>query len=298
MRIIHQVTAELPDSIAIAKKFRPLWSGVLVFDGKVIRVYDAVATKMNPQSFTEDERRWRHKKRWLCGIDYGTGDLPHYDLADSENMIDLVLYFKTLQAIDYRLVALICDGNPLIPKAAKFVYGNDLIVQRCTRHFLEDLRDLLPVDEERQKERAALVQLIMHIQRVIEAVTLEIAGEHWRLLQAYAQTCPSPIKQTMLAMFKRTKLELTAHLLHPEFVLPHTSNDIENLFRQLMLRLRSLGRFARQRYARDYLKAWALLRRFTPFTDCCQKRRDRNGKKPLEIAGCNIANIDPLKLRC
>lgn len=123
MRIIHRVSAQLPDSVAIAKKFCPLWSGILVFDGKVIRVFDEVARRLDPKRLSEDELRWMHKIRWLCGVDFGTGDLPHYDLGDSENKIDLVLYFKTLTTINYRLVALVCDGNPLIPEAARFVYG-------------------------------------------------------------------------------------------------------------------------------------------------------------------------------
>jgi len=161
MRIIHRITAQLPDSTMIAKMFCPMWSGVLVFDGKVIRVYDKLLEKMNQSKLTEDEIRWRHKMRWLCGVDYGTGDLPHYDLGESENMIDLVLYFRTLKKINYPLVALVCDGNQLIPRAAKFVFGSQIIVQRCTRHFLVDLRRLLPTDETKKEERTKLVQLIL-----------------------------------------------------------------------------------------------------------------------------------------
>lgn len=297
MAIIHRVTAVLPTSIDIAKKFCPLWSGILVFDGKVIRVYDRLVKHMDQTKFTDDERRWMHKMRWLCGVDYGTGDLPHYDLADSENKIDLVMYFQTLKSINYRLVALICDGNQLIPEAAKFVYGNGIVVQRCTRHFLEDLRRLLPNADERPDGRAELEKLIFYIKQVVEAETIEVAGDALLKLHAYAPTCKSPIKRTMLAMLKRAKVELTAHIMHPELHLPHTSNDIENLFKQLMLRLKSLGRFYHQIYAKNYLNAWALLRRFTPFTDCRNKRQRRNKKAPLQLAGCEIKNIDPLKLR-
>ncbi|MFH0830805.1 MAG: hypothetical protein V1895_01975 [Parcubacteria group bacterium] len=47
MRIVHGVTADLPDSADIARMFRPTWSGVLVFDGKVIRVYDEFVKCLN-----------------------------------------------------------------------------------------------------------------------------------------------------------------------------------------------------------------------------------------------------------
>lgn len=296
MRIIHRVTAQLPDSVAIAKKFLPLWSGILVFDGKVVRVYDRVLKKMDQSKFTDEELRWMHKMRWLCGVDYGTGDLPHYDLGESENMIDLVLYFQKLKSIKYHLIALVCDGNPLIPRAAKFVFGKQIIVQRCTRHFLEDLRRLLPNEEEQKEERIKLEQLIAYMKYVIEADTLKDAADHLIVLKQYTEQYKNPLARKMIRLFQKTKVELTVHLFHPELKLPHTSNDIENLFKQLMLRLKSFGRFSHQDYARNYLSGWALLRRFTPFTDCRNGRKHRNKKTPLELAECEIKNIDPLKL--
>lgn len=296
-KIVHLVAEQLPDSVSIAKKFNPRWSGILVMDGKVVRVFDKLATQLKQGALTEDEERWLHKMRWLCGIDHGTGDLPHYELAESENKIELVMYFKVLKSLNYLLKGLITDGNPYIVEAARFVYGEEFVHQRCTRHFLEDLRRLLPVEEEGGRERVALEELISMIQSVIEADTIEDALRAHQTLRSSARRVRHPIARMMISMFERTKPELLAHLLHPELNLPHTTNDIENLFKQLMLRLKSLGRFYHHRYAREYLKAWALLRRFTSFTDCRGYRRCRNGKAPLEIAGCEIKNIDPLKLR-
>lgn len=294
MKIIHLVIARLPDSIAIAKQFHPLWSGILVFDGKVVRVYDKLAAKLKPGTLTEDEERWLHKMRWLCGVDHGTGDLPHYEIADSENKIDLVMYFQTLKSLNYPLKGLICDGNPLIPEAARFVYGEGFVLQRCTRHFLEDLRRLLPPTEDDPNTRVTLEGLIAGIKQVIEADTLEAAVVADRALKRSSR---HSIARTMIQQFERTKGDLLAHLLHPDLHLPHTTNDIENLFKQLMLRLKSFGRFFHYRYAREYLKTWALLRRFTPFTDCRGNRKHRNGKAPLTLAGCEIKNIDPLRLQ-
>ena len=294
--IIHRLTSELPDSSAIAAKFRPHWSGVLVFDGKVVRVYDELSERLNQGAFTDQEWRWRHKMRWLCGVDHGTGDLPHYQLAEEEGKIDLVMYFQGLKALQYPLTAVVADGNPSIPEAVKFVFGEQIIFQRCTRHFIEDLKHLLPADDQRVAERTRLEELILCIQRVIEADSLEDAGQHLDMLRRSYRSCRSPLKRQLLAMFEQAKPQLTAHLLYPELHLPHTSNDAENLFRQLMLRLRTIGRFAHQRYAKDYLNAWALWRRFTPFSDCRGSRKNRNRKAPLELAGCEISNIEFLKL--
>lgn len=295
-KIIHAFIAQLPDSAAIAERFGPLWSGILVLDGKVVRAYDKIAKKLNRAHFTDQEWKWLHKMRWLCGIDHGTGDLPHYELAESESKIDLVMYFKTLKSMNYPLKAVVSDGNEYIPEAARFVYGKDIVHQLCPRHFIKDLKKVLPTEAGAEAERAELEELIVCIQRVIEADTLEESGEQIGKLQHCYQACKSILKQPIILKFKIHKQALTAHLLHPELHLPHTSNDIESLFKQLMLRLKSLGRFHHHRYARNYLNAWALWRRFTPFTDCKGSRKCRNKKAPLEIAGCEIANIDFLKL--
>lgn len=297
MKIVHRVTAKLATSATLARRFLPCWSGVLVFDGKVVRVYDRLATRLRPGAFSKDELRWLHKMRWLCGVDHGTGDLPHYVLADSESQIDLVMYFETLKSLHYPMKAVVCDGNRDIPRAARFVFGDDLVIQRCTRHFLEDLRDLLPSEKEVGKDvRGRLEQLIAAIKSVIESCDLQTAAARFEELPDMRRV-RNPIARTMLTMFHEAKNELTAHLTHPELELPHTSNDAENLFKQLMLRIKSIGRFFHHRYAADYLNAWALLRRFTVFTDCKGERKRRNGHAPLELAGCEIKNIDPLKVQ-
>jgi hypothetical protein len=297
LKIVHRVTSCLPDGIAIRRQFLPLWSGILVVDGKVVRVYDKLSSKLKRSSLSEDELRWMNKMRWLCGIDHGTGDLPHYALAKEESRIDLVMYFQALKLMDYPLFAVVCDGNPEIPHAARFVFGAQVVVQRCTRHFLEDLRKLLPAEEDDPKGRERLMRLIGRIKSIIEAATIEDMMERFDALKRDRGRYRSPVAKQMLRMFLDAKGQLCAHLLHPELHLPHTSNDIENLFRQLNLRLKSLGRFFRQSSARDYLNAWALLRRFTKFTDCRNGRRHRNGKAPLTLAGCEISNIDPFKLK-
>lgn len=297
LRMIHEVTRRLPDSASIQKKFLPLWSGILVFDGKVVRVYDKLGALLKESSLSEDELKWMHKMRWLVGVDFGTGDLPHYDLAQSESKIELVMYFKRLKDIGYPLKALVCDGNPQIPAAMRFVFGEGIVVQLCTRHFIEGLRRLLPPEEETIDTRALLEDLITHIQRVIEADTMEEAHAHLQALKVFAETVIHPFKETFIKLFQQHKNELCAHLLHPELALPHTSNDAENLIRQLNQRLKTWGRFFHRHYTKYYLNAWALFRRFTPFTDCKGERRYRNGKAPLELAGCDIKKIDPLGLR-
>lgn len=289
MALVHRVTAGVKDSTWIAEHFPLRWSGVLTVDGKTIKAYDRL-TKQLKGKWSDESLRAMSRKVWICGIDYGTGDLPHYELAEEETKIDLVMYFQTLKKIGYPLRVLVCDGNEDIPAAARFVFGKQIIVQLCTRHFVENLKR----QAEGDSEHSSTQHVIFLIQRIIEADGLEQAGIFLESLKQLQHL--KPVERQLIAMFKRHAEKLTAHVLHPEMNIPHTSNDIENLFKQLNLRLKSIGRFHHWRYAANYLKAWALLRRCTPFTDCRNGRKWRNGQAPIEIAGADMSNIDPLKL--
>jgi len=292
MKAVHNVTGKARDSIWIANNLKPNWSNILVFDGKVIRAFDSYVKKLKANhSFSEKEIKWMHKKVWLCGIDYETGDLPHYDLADEETRIDLILYFKNLKKIGYNMRILVCDGNPDMPHAAKKVYGEDnLIIQLCTRHFVEGLKRVAGVD----KNIPHTQKLINLIQYIIQAKSERQAKYFLKFLNK--MRIQTETEKQIIDRFKKHKEDLMAHIKYPELNIPHTSNDIENLFRQLNLRLKTINRFNHWKYARDYLKAWALMRRFTKFTDCRNHRKYRNGKAPLELAGIDITGMDYLKL--
>lgn len=117
----------------IIRRFSPRHGTVLLVDGKYVRV--AV-----PRSFRRDGTvRMRNMMCWIAGVDFATGDIPHYALADEETMVDLVLFFTRLKEMGYVLRVLVCDGNDEIVRAAMKVYGPDTLVQLCTRHFVEGL---------------------------------------------------------------------------------------------------------------------------------------------------------------
>lgn len=286
---IHLRSADAKDSVWIANRFSPKWKNILVFDGKYVRVYDELSKNLKEDT-GESEINLRNKMVWLCGIDYETGDLPHYDLAEAETRIDLVMYFRALKEIGYPLRVLVSDGNPEISYAARKVFGQNILHQLCTRHFIEGLKR----HAGEAKDNLRISNLITLIQRVIEAPNLD---ESVKYLDELKRTrIRTPLERTLINIFKTHSRELTTHLFYPELNIPHTSNNIENVFRQLNLRLKTIGRFHHWRYARDYLKAWTLLRRFTKFTDCRNGRKWRNGKAPIEIAGVNINGVDCLNL--
>lgn len=293
MKIIHKVIHGVKDSVWVANNFSLSWSSVLVVDGKSIRVYNRLAQKLDLKKFTDLEIKYLHKKVWLCGIDYGTGDLPHYDLADEETMIDLVLFFRVLKQINYPLKVLVSDGNEDIIRAARHVFGDTFLHQLCTRHFIEGLKRQVRAGGLELNQK--MNELIMMIQGVIEADTLE--NSLAILVKLKSKKYHYSAHKEILKMFHEHIDELTTHLQHQELKIPHTSNDIENVFRQLNLRLKSVGVFGSFRHARNYLKAWALWRRTTKFTDCRGARKTRNGRSPLELA-CRkrLVDIDFLSL--
>lgn len=286
MDVVHRVTKRLADSLDVARALRPVWGGILVVDGKYVRTKQLRALRADVRV------RQRNLMCWICGVDAWTGDLPHYALADEETMIDLVLYFRRLKEIGYELRVLVSDGNPDFVRAARKVYGEHILVQLCTRHFVEGLRR--KAQEAGMRDDAQTGKIIFAIQRIIEAKTLEEAGQHLADLKRLRRR--HPIHQLLLDDFKQNADALTQHLQRPDLDIPHTTNDIESLYRQLNLRLRSIGQFMHWQHAEHYLRAWALWRRFTPFTDCKNKRKIRNKKTPLECAQCRLDGVDMFKI--
>lgn len=272
---VHLATLQVKDSQYIKEKFSPVWGGVLSVDGKYVKVYDPV-----------DKRTFNYC--WICGIDYPTKDLPYHLLHDEEGKIDLVIYFKRLKELGYPLKVLISDDNHEILEAARLVYGDSFKFQLCVRHYLEKLiRWIYPAKTDR---------LIEQIRRIILASDLKQAKQELKYLSdhRYELVKTKTQKQIYLDFNEHVKY-LATYLKYPEYI-PRTNNEIENLFRQLNLRLKTINRFYSWQYATNYLNAWALMRRFTPFTDCRYPNKLRNGKAPLELANCQIKRFDYLNL--
>lgn len=193
----------------------------------------------------------------------------------------------------YILQNLVSDGSPEIPHAARKVYGDNFIFQLCTRHFLEGLRNLM-IAKEMEQKISETETLIQNIREIIQAKTLAIAKEKLETLRTEKHFYKTIIQKIIFRQFKEKFNSLMSHLFYPERNIPHTNNDIENLFKQLELNIGSVGRFGKFWNAHHYLNAWALKRKFTKFTDCKGQRKHRNGKAPLELAGCDIKDLDYL----
>lgn len=274
MKYIHDTSAKLGDSVFVASKVKPCWGSVLVVDGTYVRMNKKIG---------------RSHMCWITGVDFKTGDLPHYALADEETMIDLVLFFKTLkEKLKYDLKVLVSDGNEDISKAARKVYGENILTQLCTRHFVEGLKR--KAREFGIHEVPHTQNIIFTIQKLIEVDTLEMAEEKLQILKRIRIT--NKFERILVEDFKSHSNELTTHIQHPELHIPHTTNDSESLFTQLKMRTKTMIQFQQIPYIKNYLNAWCLWRRTTPFTDCKGKRKYRNKKTPLACAHAQTRGVN------
>lgn len=206
--------------------------------------------------YTKAEKRWLHKMSLLIALDLGTLDIPIHHLGSEETTIDLVLMLRELKEIGYPLKGYVTDGNEDIKKAVKLVFGN-VPRQLCTRHYLQNLKIKLKGGK------------ISNFQ-YDDACHALLNGAKPKLLKVHDD----------LFTYREIK------------GLPHTNQQIENFIRFLNLRLKTINQFHDWRTAKNYCDTLILSRRFTPFTDCRDKTK--NHKAPLELAGCDIKNIDYL----
>lgn len=255
-KIITEVTGQCVSAAWIARNLKPQWSGYLALDGKMIRVWDWAAKHFR---YTREERRWLHKMSLLLALDLGTLDIPDHHLGDDETAIDLVMFLQSLKKLDYPLKGYISDGNKDIERAVARVFGY-VPHQLCIRHYLQTLRVKL-IEEKITKFQ-------------------------------YEDAC-----QAILSGSKPKYIKVPDELFTYRQIkqLSSTNQQIENLNRYLMLRLKTIGQFQSFQSAKDYCNALTLMRRFTAFTDC--KDKIKNHKAPLTIAGCDVKGLDYLTLR-
>lgn len=255
-KAIGEVTSQCVSAAWVANNLKPEWSGYLALDGKMVRVWDWAAKHFR---YTKEEKRWLHKMSLLIALDLGTLDIPDHHLGSDETAIDLVMFLQSLKGLGYPLKGYISDGNKDIERAVEKVFGK-VPHQLCIRHYLVNLRDKLGKGE------------IAKFQYEDACQTLS-QGAKPRYLKVPSE----------LFTFRKVKQ------------LPTTNQQIENLNRYLMLRLKTIGQFQSFQSAKAYCNALTLMRRFVPFTDCRDKTK--NHKAPLLIASCNVKGLDYLTLQ-
>ncbi len=276
LKTVLVIISDLASPETIAALLKPRWSGILSVDGKYIRTFDWSVEHFR---LTARERRFAHKTVLLAGIDVPTKDIPYSRLGDEETVIDLVIFFQGLKRVSYDLRVLVTDGNPDIERAARKVYGERFEHQLCHKHFLDTLR--LYAKDESEENRANTEQLI---ELIGKALKKSYYVEFWGRTETQVK---------IVKYYEKKYPKLSVWIKNPR--VPRTNNHIENLFRQFNLRLKTINIFRNHQNTEKYLNALILARRFTKFECCRGRNKMKNGKAPLELAGCNIDGVDYLK---
>lgn len=247
---------DLPHCADITRKYCSKFSGILLVDGKYIKV-----------------KGFDRKIPVIYGIDYLTHDIPTYIFSVSENYQTLKKFFSSLRLLNYPLYSLVSDDNLNFPQTCFEVYPK-ASWQLCTNHFKENIRTSLEVrtDPKYKYFMRAIEDLFRY--KISEDNFNRIAKN---LLTKYIH---DELCVKILLDIERRKPNLLGHLSFKNT--PTTSNLIESFNSHLNIRLKSIKGFEDFHHANAWLNGYFINRRTTPFTGCSGKFRYLNGRCSLE----------------
>ena len=256
---VFQELKRLPDCAEITKQYCEYSSGILIIDGKYIKV-----------------RGYKEKIPFIYAIDYETHDILFGILVSSEDEEAFLKCFRILKEVHYPLTVVVADDRSALPLALKQLYPG-IPLQLCQNHYLENIRQALHVrtdfthqhffnslkkhafDEYRDDE---------HLDAALHHVLTE-RGEHLLIRQAI-----------VMAIHRRRK-ELFAS---PQIEnCPNNTNLIELFNSHFNGRLKTIKGFKTKEHAELWLNGLLLRRRTQPFTDCDLKFKHLNGKSSLQM---------------
>lgn len=250
---------DLPHCADVTRKYSLKWSGILVVDGKFVKV-----------------RGYEKKIPVIYGIDFVVHDIPTYRLCPSENYLACLEFFRSLRLLNYPLRALVCDDNENIRLACLAVYPNT-VIQICQCHYLENIRRILGV-----RSDFTYVSFVRRLEGLFHPKRNEDDFNRTAkdILNEYKDDgrCVS-----VMIDIHRRKGFLLGYLRCKQC--PKTTNIIECFNSHINGRLLSQRGFKTFRNADSFVNGWFLRRRTKKFTSCKGKFRHLNGKKPLEISG-------------
>lgn len=250
---------ELPHNNEITKKYCNRFCGILIVDGKYIKV-----------------KGFKQKIPLLYGIDYLSHDIPIYLLNNSESYEGWLKYFGYLKSIKYPMQILICDDNENIKSSAKYIFPN-VLIQTCQKHFIDGIRrDLQTRTNEKYKTFVSDIKKELFLNKITR---MDFQKKAFKLFEKYLD---KEIEKRYLLKIERYFEELTASSLIQNA--PRTTNLIELYNSHLEARLKSIKGFKSFKSANKWLNAYILKRRFTNFKSCSKKFKHLNGKSSIYLS--------------
>lgn len=232
--------------------------GILVVDGKYVKV-----------------KGYEKKIPLLWGIDYLPHDVPVFTFARGESYDAWLKYFGWLKRIRYPLQIVICDDNENIRRAAIYMFPN-VHIQLCHNHYLENIRKYLKTRTDQTYQ-----PFVRDLKKELfsqKITTQAFQKRAFKLFHRY--------KDVELAVFWLLKINEDTMLLTGASKVvkaPTTTNIIESFNSHLQGRLKTIKGFESFQTAKQWLNAYIIRRRITPFTDCTKKFKHLNKKTALSL---------------
>lgn len=251
---------ELPDNTWITALYCTRFSGILIVDGKYVKV-----------------KGYDKKIPFIYGIDYLTHDIVVGLLAPSESEEAFRKFFRLIKTCNYPLQAVVCDDVISSLQYGLFYHYPKANIQLCQNHYIENIRQDLHVRSQNNHTK--------FFKTVYKHIFLEYKNK--RQLNAVlhhmvaTQAKKDEVRQQILVDIYKRRHELFAYKTIPHC--PKNTNLIELFNSHINARLRAIKGFKSFRGAERWLNAWMIRRRTFPFTDCNEKFKHLNGKTSLEL---------------
>lgn len=252
--------ALLPDNLALTQQYCSYTSGILILDGKYVKV-----------------RGFKQKIPWLYGIDYETHDILFSVLVSAEDIPAFVEFFTTLTILNYPLRVVVADDRSSLPIALKHIYPG-IPVQLCQNHYLENIRQQLHLRTDPTHQHF-FNSLKLQVFDAYENDT-KLNDALQRVFTTYCDGMT--VRQKIVLEISRRRQELFVYKTIPNC--PKDTNLIELFNSHFNARLLSMKGFKTLAHAKLWLNGLLMRRRTNKFTDCSLKFKHLNGKCSLQMS--------------
>lgn len=257
MRVMKEFDL-LPDNTEITKTCCTYPSGILIVDGKFVKV-----------------RGHTQKIPFIYGMDYVSHDIPISQLSMAESGTAFDAFFEKLKSCNYPLQIVVADDRSSIDTSLKRHFPEALI-QRCQAHYVENIRQALHTRTDKTHHHF-FNSLKKHIfNEYVDDEKLNKALHH-----VFIERCENDLlRKGILLNIDERREELFAYKKVPNC--PPNTNLIELYNSHLNGRLKTIKGFKSFHAAQRWLNAYTLRRRTKNLTDCGPKFKHLNGTCSLE----------------
>lgn len=259
VRVIEELKL-LPTSIEVTKDVCSYTSGILIIDGKYVKV-----------------RGYKQKIPWLYAIDYETHDILFGILVPSEDEQSFLQFFQLLRTVQYPLKIIVADDRSSLPLALKKVFPH-IPLQLCQNHYLENIRQALHLRTDPTHSHF-FNSLKKHVFDDYENDEKLNSALHHVL----TERCENiPLRQAIVIEISKRRTELFAFKNIPNC--PNNTNLIELYNSHFNARLKVFKGLKNENHANLILNGMIIRRRTKEFTDCGPKFKHLNGRCSLQMS--------------